>query len=151
MQPCLFLSVVPLPPALPVHRLVAPEARPRPADRAPRSGKRSVAVNMKADGGIDVVRKLCAGADVVVEPFRPGVMERLGLGPDVLCAQNPRLVYARLTGFGQSGAYRDMAGHDINYLAVSGMLSMLGRATEAPYAPLNLVRRGGCRAGAMLW
>ena len=74
-------------------------------------------------------RSLCRSADVLIEPFRPGVMERLGLGPDSLTKDNPRLVYARLTGFGQSGPYKDMAGHDINYLALSGQAAI----------PLNVV------------
>ena len=76
---------------------------------------------------------------MLIEPFRPGVMERLGLGPDTLTNNNPRLVYARLTGFGQSGPYKDMAGHDINYLALSGVLSCLGRKTENPLPPVNLL------------
>ena len=71
------------------------------------------------------VRSLCKSADVLIEPFRPGVMERLGLGPDSLTKENPRLVYARLTGFGQAGPYKDMAGHDINYLALSGQVWLL--------------------------
>ena len=82
---------------------------------------------------------MCHSADVLIEPFRPGVMERLGLGPDTLTNNNPRLVYARLTGFGQSGPYKDMAGHDINYLALSGVLSCLGRKTENPLPPVNLL------------
>ena len=69
-------------------------------------------------------RSLCKSADVLIEPFRPGVMERLGLGPESLTQDNPRLVYARLTGFGQAGPYKDMAGHDINYLALSGEISV---------------------------
>ena len=83
-------------------------------------GKRSIALNLKKEEGADILRSLCRSADVLIEPFRPGVMERLGLGPDSLTKDNPRLVYARLTGFGQSGPYKDMAGHDINYLALSG-------------------------------
>ena len=94
--------------------------RPLPASR----GKQSVAVDFKRPGGSEVLRRLCDGADVLIEPFRPGVMEAMGCGPDVLCARNPRLVYARLTGFGQSGPYARMAGHDINYLAVSGTLGV---------------------------
>ena len=72
-------------------------------------------------------RSLCKSADVLIEPFRPGVMERLGLGPESLTKDNPRLVYARLTGFGQTGPYKDMAGHDINYLALSGQAWFLGQ------------------------
>ena len=102
-------------------------------------GKRSIALNLKKDEGADVLRKLCASADVLIEPFRPGVMERLELGPETLTATNPGLVYARLTGFGQSGPYKDMAGHDINYLALSGVLSCLGRKHENPLPPVNLL------------
>jgi len=100
-------------------------------------GKRSLAIDLKHPEGFKVMQKLCGTADVLIEPFRPGVMERLGFGPDVVTRDNPKLVYARLTGFGQSGPYRDMAGHDINYLAVSGILSTLGRKHENPIAPSN--------------
>jgi len=102
-------------------------------------GKRSLAIDLKHPEGFKVMQKLCGTADVLIEPFRPGVMERLGFGPDVVTRDNPKLVYARLTGFGQSGPYRDMAGHDINYLAVSGILSTLGRKHENPIAPMNLL------------
>jgi len=102
-------------------------------------GKRSIALNLKKPEGVNVLRKLCGSADVLIEPFRPGVMERLGLGPEVVTKENPRLVYARLTGFGQSGPYKDMAGHDINYLALSGVLNSLGRKNENPLAPINLL------------
>ncbi|KAJ8395634.1 hypothetical protein AAFF_G00031150 [Aldrovandia affinis] len=102
-------------------------------------GKQSVALNLKKPEGVAVLKRLCVQSDVVIEPFRKGVMEKLGLGPDELQQENARLIYARLTGFGQSGLYATSAGHDINYLAMSGLLSMLGRKTEEPYAPLNLV------------
>jgi len=102
-------------------------------------GKRSIALNLKKPEGVNVLKKLCGSADVLIEPFRPGVMERLGLGPEVVTKENPRLVYARLTGFGQSGPYKDMAGHDINYLALSGVLNSLGRKHENPLAPINLL------------
>lgn len=88
------------------------------------NNKRSIAINLKSPAGIETLIRLIEKADVVIEPFRPGVMERLGLGPDVLLARNPRLVYARMTGFGQTGHYAKMAGHDINYLAISGVLSV---------------------------
>src|SRR5512134_3605876 len=81
-------------------------------------GKRSVAVNPKQPDGLATLLRMLEQVDVLLEPFRPGVMERLGLGPDAACGRNPRLVYARLTGFGQDGPYRDMAGHDINYIAL---------------------------------
>ncbi|KAM4634030.1 alpha-methylacyl-CoA racemase [Polymixia lowei] len=102
-------------------------------------GKRSVALNLKTSEGVAVLRKLCIQSDVVLEPYRKGVMEKLGLGPEELLRDNPRLIYARLTGYGQSGSYASAAGHDINYLAMSGLLSKLGRSGEKPYAPLNLV------------
>lgn len=102
-------------------------------------GKRSVALNLKSSEGVALLKKLCVQSDVVLEPYRKGVMERLGLGPHELLKENPRLIYARLTGYGQSGSYASAAGHDINYLAMSGLLSRLGRSEEKPYAPLNLV------------
>ncbi|KAM9840998.1 alpha-methylacyl-CoA racemase isoform 1-T2 [Aulostomus maculatus] len=102
-------------------------------------GKRSVAINLKTPEGVDLLRKLCVQSDVVLEPYRKGVMEKLGLGPQELLKENPRLIYARLTGYGQSGSYASAAGHDINYLAMSGLLSRLGRSGEKPYAPLNLL------------
>lgn len=102
-------------------------------------GKRSVAVDLKKPEGVGVVQKLCSKADVIIEPFRKGVMEKLGLGPDKLMSENPRLVYARLTGFGQKGPLASKAGHDINYIAISGVLSQLGRKHENPYPPINLL------------
>lgn len=102
-------------------------------------GKRSVAINLKKSEGVALLRKLCVQSDVVLEPYRKGVMEKLGLSPQELLKENPRLIYARLTGYGQSGSYATAAGHDINYLAMSGLLSRLGRSGEKPYAPLNLI------------
>ncbi|XP_007558937.1 alpha-methylacyl-CoA racemase [Poecilia formosa] len=102
-------------------------------------GKQSVALNLKTPEGVALLRRLCVQSDVVLEPYRKGVMEKLGLGPSELLSENPRLIYARLTGYGQSGCYASAAGHDINYLAMSGLLSQLGRSGEKPYAPLNLV------------
>ena len=102
-------------------------------------GKRSVAVNLKDPKGVETVLRLAEKADVLLEPFRPGVMERLGLGPDVACGRNPRLIFARLTGYGQTGPYANMAGHDINYIAISGALSVLGRKGEKPMPPINLL------------
>nr|CAG8606308.1 10016_t:CDS:2 [Entrophospora candida] len=89
--------------------------------------------------GIEIFKKLIRNSDVLIEPFRPGIMEKLGLGPDELFEINGKLIYARLTGFGQEGKYSKMAGHDINYLAVSGVLSLLGRKGENPMFPLNLL------------
>lgn len=102
-------------------------------------GKRSVALDLKTDTGRDAARRLVAQADVLVEGFRPGVMERLGLGPDTLLASHPRLVYARMTGWGQTGPLARRAGHDINYLALSGALHAIGTADSGPVVPLNLV------------
>lgn len=83
-------------------------------------GKRSVMIDLKKNRGVDLVRKMANASDVLIEGYRPGVMERIGLGPDVLLQSNPRLVYARLTGFGQTGPASLMAGHDINFIALSG-------------------------------
>ena len=102
-------------------------------------GRRSVAVDVKAEAGRDVVKRLVAKADAVIEGFRPGVMERLGLGPDVLLQINPKLVFGRMTGFGQDGPLSQAAGHDINYIALAGALHAIGRKGEAPIPPLNLV------------
>lgn len=99
-----------------------------------KGGKRTIALNLKKPKATEIVRKICSTSDVIIEPFRPGVMEKLGLGPEVLLKDNPRLIYARLTGFGTEGIYADRAGHDINYIATSGVLSMFGRK---PVAPVN--------------
>ena len=101
-------------------------------------GKRSISIDLKAPSGIDVFRRLSSTADVLIEPFRPGVMEKLGLGPEILTKENKRLVYARLSGYGQEGPLAKKAGHDINYLSISGLLSMFGRANEKPHPPINL-------------
>ncbi|XP_005092197.1 alpha-methylacyl-CoA racemase [Aplysia californica] len=102
-------------------------------------GKQSVSVNLKKEKGINVVKRLCQSADVLIEPFRPGVMEKLGLGPEELMKANTKLIYARLTGYGQTGAMALKAGHDINYIAMSGALSRFGRFGERPYPPVNIV------------
>ena len=102
-------------------------------------GRRSIAVDVKSKAGQDVVKRLVADADAVIEGFRPGVMERLGLGPEDLAKVNPRLVFGRMTGFGQNGPMAPRAGHDINYIALSGVLNHIGRAGEPPLHPLNLV------------
>jgi alpha-methylacyl-CoA racemase len=102
-------------------------------------GRRSVAIDLKKKEGAEVALKLIAKADAVIEGFRPGVMERLGLGPDVCLARNPRLVFGRMTGWGQDGPLAHAAGHDINYIALTGALHSIGRKGEAPVPPLNLV------------
>jgi alpha-methylacyl-CoA racemase len=109
-----------------------------PADFLAR-GRRSVGVDLKNADGVEVVLSLVEGADALVEGFRPGVTERLGIGPDDCLARNPRLVYGRMTGWGQDGPYASTAGHDINYIALAGALDPLGRAGQPPTPPLNLV------------
>ena len=101
-------------------------------------GRRTVAVDLKDPEGVAVVRRLAKEADVFVEGFRPGVAERLGIGPDELTADNPGLIYARMTGWGQQGPFAARAGHDINYIAIAGALEPIGRA-DSPVPPLNLV------------
>jgi alpha-methylacyl-CoA racemase len=101
--------------------------------------KRSVAIDLKMPEGKAAALALIAKADVLIEGFRPGVMERLGLGPDVALASNPKLVYGRMTGWGQTGPLSQTAGHDINYIAIAGALGEMGRAGETPAPPLNLV------------
>lgn len=98
-----------------------------------------VAVDMKSEEGLAFAHEACAKADVVLEGFRPGVMERLGLGPEELLAANPRLVFARMTGWGQDGPLAHAAGHDINYIAITGALSAVGRAGDTAVPPQNLV------------
>jgi alpha-methylacyl-CoA racemase len=102
-------------------------------------GRASISLDLKADAGREIVLKLVATADGLIEGFRPGVLERLGLGPDVLLARNPRLVVGRMTGWGQTGPWADRAGHDIDYIAMAGALHAFGRKGQAPVPPLNLV------------
>jgi alpha-methylacyl-CoA racemase len=113
--------------------------QPEPFDPAPlfSRGKRTIVVDLRADGGTEVLRRLATGVDVFLEGYRPGTMERRGLGPERLLAENPRLVYARLTGYGQCGPYAMRAGHDINYISVGGPLGAIGRTEPIP--PLNIV------------
>jgi len=102
-------------------------------------GRRSIALDLKHPGGPEVVLKLVEQADVLMEGFRPGVTERLGIGPDACLARNPRLVYGRMTGYGQDGPMAQAVGHDLNYIAQSGALSMIGRRGQPPTPPLSLV------------
>ncbi len=111
-------------------------------------GRRSVTLDLKAPGGVDALLELAQRADAFLEGFRPGVLERLGLAPDVLLARNPRLVIGRMTGWGQDGPLAPRAGHDIDYIARSGVLHAIGRMGEAPVPPLNLV--GDFGGGGML-
>jgi alpha-methylacyl-CoA racemase len=110
--------------------------------------RRSIVVDVKAPAGVEVVRALAGSADGLIEGLRPGVMERLGLGPDRLLGDNPRLVYGRMTGWGQTGPYAAAAGHDINYIALAGALHAYGRAGEKPTPPINMV--GDFGGGGML-
>lgn len=102
-------------------------------------GKRSVVLDLKSEGGREAVLRLAERADILVEGYRPGVMERLGLGPTETQARNPRLVYGRMTGWGQTGPWARVAGHDINYIGLSGALLAMGEAGRPPVPPLNLV------------
>ena len=110
-------------------------------------GRRSIGVDLKHPDGVQAVLALVEQADLLIEGFRPGVTERLGLGPDDCLARNPALVYGRMTGWGQDGPWAQMAGHDINYIALAGALGHIGRQGEAPVPPLNLV--GDFGGGAM--
>jgi alpha-methylacyl-CoA racemase len=118
------------------------------ADAVLERGRRSVAIDLKHPEGVAVVLRMVAKADALMEGFRPGVMERLGLGPEVCSAMNPRLVYSRMTGWGQEGPLAQSAGHDINYIALAGSLAHIGRAGERPTPPLNLL--GDFGGGGML-
>ena len=111
-------------------------------------GRRSVTLDLKSPGGAEAALRLADKADAIIEGFRPGVMERLGLGPDTMLARNPRLVYGRMTGWGQTGPLAARAGHDIDYIALSGALHAIGRFGKAPVPPLNLV--GDFGGGGML-
>ena len=102
-------------------------------------GKRAVAIDLKSPAGIATVKELIASADLLIEGYRPGVMERLGLGPDTCREINPRLVFGRMTGWGQEGPMKQLAGHDINYISMTGALSSIGHKDGPPAVPLNLV------------
>ena len=111
-------------------------------------GRRSVAVDLKTPEGVEMVLKLVEQADALIEGFRPGVMERLGLGPEVCLQRNPKLVFGRMTGWGQDGTVAHAAGHDINYISLSGALHAMGRRDSGPVPPLNLV--GDFGGGGMM-
>jgi len=134
-----------------VIRIDRPGAAPPIPGKRPHllnRGRRSVALDLKSPGGHDVLMRLVDSADVLTEGFRPGVAERLGVGPDVCLGRNPGLIYGRMTGWGQEGPLAQTAGHDLNYLALSGVLGALGAPDAPPPPPLNLV--GDFGGGGML-
>ena len=136
-----------------IERKLPPGAKPGSELFDPRidilnRSRRVVTLDLKKPEGIAAARQLIAGADILVEGFRPGVMERLGLGPDEALKANPRLVFGRMTGWGQTGPLASAAGHDINYLSLSGALHAIGEPGRKPVVPLNLV--ADCGGGAML-
>ena len=130
-----------------VIRVDRPGARLDPRDALARN-RRSIILDLKRPDAVAAARKLCASADGLIEGLRPGVMERLGLGPDILLTDNPRLVYGRMTGWGQSGPLAHAAGHDINYIAVAGTLHGIGVAGGKPVPPVNYL--GDFGGGAMM-
>lgn len=111
-------------------------------------GKKSVVINLKEASGLETLLRMVENADVLIDPYRPGVCEKLGIGPDVCMARNPKLVFARMTGWGQEGPLAQAAGHDINYISITGALYATGRKGERPVPPLNLV--GDMGGGGML-
>jgi crotonobetainyl-CoA:carnitine CoA-transferase CaiB-like acyl-CoA transferase len=121
------------------HRPEGPEWVRRTLHTFTNRNKRAMTLNMKTPEGQAIFRRLAATADVVVEGFRPGVMKRLGADYPALAAQNPRLVYCSLSGFGQDGPYRDLPAHDMNYLSLAGVLNLIGEKDRKPVIPLNLV------------
>jgi alpha-methylacyl-CoA racemase len=125
-----------------------PERFSDPRHAVHQRSRRSIAVDLRKPGAAEIVLRLAAGADGLMEPFRPGVAERLGIGPKPCLARNPRLVYGRMTGWGQHGPLAKAAGHDINYIALTGVLHAIGPADGKPVPPLNLV--GDFGGGGML-
>ncbi|MBH0778130.1 CaiB/BaiF CoA transferase family protein [Nocardia bovistercoris] len=122
-----------------VVRVQRPNMLPGHMDRAQWRGRTIVEANLKDPADVERVLGLIEKADVLIEGFRPGVTERMGLGPDEALARNPKLVYARMTGWGQSGPLAERAGHDINYISLTGVLNAIGRKGERPVPPLNMV------------
>lgn len=130
-----------------VIRIDRPGARLDPRDALSRN-RQSIVLDMKTPEGVAAARALCRSADGLIEGFRPGVMERLGLGPELLLGDNPKLVYGRMTGWGQTGPYAHAAGHDINYIALSGVLHTIGVAGKKPVPPVNYI--GDFGGGGMM-
>lgn len=136
-----------------VIRIDRPQAVRGPAPSKPHfdvllRGRRSIAIDIKNPDGLETLLALIQHADALIEGFRPGVMERLGVGPEVCLKRNPKLVFGRMTGWGQSGPLSGASGHDINYIALAGALAHFARAGEAPMPPLNMV--GDFGGGGML-
>jgi alpha-methylacyl-CoA racemase len=131
-----------------IERIDAASTRPRDAANILNRSRRNIRLDLKTSEGVTVLLDLAARADGLIEGFRPGVMERLGIGPEILLHHNPKLVYGRMTGWGQTGPYKSLAGHDINYLALSGVLDLLGREGQKPTPPINLL--GDFGGGGML-
>jgi alpha-methylacyl-CoA racemase len=131
-----------------VIRVDRKSSRPGRSNDVLARNRRSIAVDLKSPEGVETVLRLVESADALFEGFRPGVTERLGLGPDECLARNPKLVYGRMTGWGQDGPLAHAAGHDINYIALTGALHAIGRKGERPVPPLNLV--GDFGGGGML-
>ena len=123
-------------------------ADPRITENVSGRGKKSVVLNLKDPDGVETLLRMVENADVIIDPFRPGVCEKLGIGPEVCLARNPKLIFARMTGWGQDGPLANAAGHDINYISITGALYATGRAGERPVPPLNLV--GDMGGGGML-
>lgn len=123
-------------------------ADPRLMEKVSGRGKKSVVLNLKDPAGVETLLRMVENADVIIDPYRPGVCEKLGIGPDVCLARNPKLVFARMTGWGQDGPLAQAAGHDINYISITGALYAMGAKGEKPVPPLNLV--GDMGGGGML-
>jgi len=119
-----------------------------PAQDPTLRNRKSIVINLKKPEGIELVLRLCETADALVEGYRPGVMERLGLGPDVVAVRNPKLVFGRMTGWGQTGPLAHTVGHDINYISINGVLEKIGRRGQKPMPPLNLA--GDYGGGGMM-
>lgn len=147
MGPCPFAGMMLADHGAHLIRIEQPGARIEPGDPLTRS-RPVIRLDLKAEAGAAIARELLVGAAGLIEGFRPGVMERLGFGPDILLAEQPNLVYGRMTGWGQDGPLAPTAGHDINYIAMAGVLHMIGRAGEKPVPPVNLV--GDYGGGGML-
>jgi len=127
---------------------VADEPPDQPSLDLLNRGRKSLGIDLKTADGVEALLRLCDSADALIEGFRPGVAERLGIGPDVCMERNPSLIYGRMTGWGQTGSYAPMAGHDINYISLAGVLGTIGREGQAPVPPVNLV--GDFGGGGML-